>query len=283
MGNKYNCGIYWIRNKINNKKYVGSSSNLKKRRYNHYYHLRSGSHPNQYLQNAWDKDGEGNFEFEELLYCDFEFLCYFENLLQSGFKSFVSIYGYNIIRPEGEEGFKHSEKTKEKISISQRGERNHMFGKKLSEETKKKIGESSWGRKHTEETKRKIGMASKGTKHTAATKKKISEANRGRKVFFSDEHRRKLSIASKGRKLSEETKQKISVKAMGREMSQQVKNKIALTQGGNIFVAKKGDVIIGIWISKKGCSKELGCDRRAMSRCLNNRQKIHKGYAFKYI
>lgn len=56
-------GIYKIINKINGKYYVGSSNNLKLRLYNHRMELRGNRHKNKYLQNAWNKCGEKNFDF----------------------------------------------------------------------------------------------------------------------------------------------------------------------------------------------------------------------------
>lgn len=77
-------------------------------------------------------------------------------------------------------GKKHTDKTREKMSENHAdvsGENNPMygvhmcghnaprFGKELSEEAKKKIGDASRGRKHSEETKRKIGEGETGEKH----------------------------------------------------------------------------------------------------------------------
>lgn len=55
--------IYKIQNKINNKLYVGSSRNYKKRWYFHLKDLRKNNHPNIYLQTDYNKYGEDNFEF----------------------------------------------------------------------------------------------------------------------------------------------------------------------------------------------------------------------------
>ena len=44
---------------------------------------------------------------------------------------------------DGSSGFKHSEKTRKKMSENNKGENNPMYGKKHSEETKKKISESA--------------------------------------------------------------------------------------------------------------------------------------------
>lgn len=62
----------------------------------------------------------------------------------------------------GKEIYKTSTRCK---SCAQRGERNHGFGKCLSEETKKKIGLAGTGKKHSEETKKKISNARLGEKN----------------------------------------------------------------------------------------------------------------------
>lgn len=57
-------GIYIIRNKINNKFYIGSTTeNFRRRALHHRCCLRGDYHTNQHLQNAWNKYGEENFEF----------------------------------------------------------------------------------------------------------------------------------------------------------------------------------------------------------------------------
>lgn len=70
----------------------------------------------------------------------------------------------------------HTEETKKKISKANKGEKNHNYGKKLSEETRKKMSESHKGKTLSDEHKRKIGEAHKGKTHSEETKKKISEA-----------------------------------------------------------------------------------------------------------
>jgi group I intron endonuclease len=58
-------GIYYIINKINNKKYVGSTTESFSRRLGHHRHvLNNNTHRNRHLQNAWNKYGEDNFEFK---------------------------------------------------------------------------------------------------------------------------------------------------------------------------------------------------------------------------
>ena len=56
-------GIYKIINVINNKFYVGSAVDLKRRKARHFSELRNGRHNNRHLQSAWVKYGEAAFIF----------------------------------------------------------------------------------------------------------------------------------------------------------------------------------------------------------------------------
>ena len=56
-------GVYFIKNKINGKFYVGHSIDIKYRFRRHLYELKRNIHHCQYLQRAWNKYGEDNFEF----------------------------------------------------------------------------------------------------------------------------------------------------------------------------------------------------------------------------
>lgn len=56
-------GIYKIINVINNKFYVGSAVDLKRRKTRHFSELRTGKHNNRHLQAAWGKYGEQAFIF----------------------------------------------------------------------------------------------------------------------------------------------------------------------------------------------------------------------------
>lgn len=61
-------GIYVIRNIINNKIYIGSSSNLIKRIRIHKSKLKSNKHHSAILQNSYNKYGEESFEYEIVEY-----------------------------------------------------------------------------------------------------------------------------------------------------------------------------------------------------------------------
>lgn len=56
-------GIYKIINVVNNKFYVGSAVDLKRRKTRHFSELRNNKHSNGRLQNSWNKYGEQSFVF----------------------------------------------------------------------------------------------------------------------------------------------------------------------------------------------------------------------------
>lgn len=55
--------IYGIKNKKNNLYYIGQTINKDTRKYRHFNELKNQSHPNQHLQNSYNKYGRENFEF----------------------------------------------------------------------------------------------------------------------------------------------------------------------------------------------------------------------------
>ena len=60
-------GVYEIKNKINGKRYIGSTiMTFTKRLEHHRCLLRKNTHKNKHLQRAWNKYGEDNFEFSIL-------------------------------------------------------------------------------------------------------------------------------------------------------------------------------------------------------------------------
>lgn len=65
-----NSGIYKIENTCNGKFYIGSTKNLQKRKYDHFYELRKGSHKNKIFQRSFNKYKEESFVFEVLEFCE---------------------------------------------------------------------------------------------------------------------------------------------------------------------------------------------------------------------
>lgn len=63
------CGIYAIRHLASGRSYIGSSKNIYKRWAIHRATLKSKTHHNLHLQNAWNKHAEADFVFEILAEC----------------------------------------------------------------------------------------------------------------------------------------------------------------------------------------------------------------------
>jgi group I intron endonuclease len=123
-------GIYKILNKVNNKVYIGSATDIKKRWRDHKWYLNHNFHHNSHLQSAWNKYGINNFEFSIILECAVDELLIKEKEFMLEFNSLSNIYGYNVNDPE--HSFlnrKHTEKTKNILSLQKQGRNNPMFGK----------------------------------------------------------------------------------------------------------------------------------------------------------
>jgi group I intron endonuclease len=154
--NKGKTGIYrWVNN-VNGKSYIGSALDLNKRLryYYSYSHLISHKNKNMLINKALLKYGYSRFSLEVLEYCDKEQLIlreqfYIDNIKPEYNLSPTAGSSLGLKRseetPRGQKlslamkGKSHFEISKLKISDSQKGENNHMFGKTHSEETKNKL------------------------------------------------------------------------------------------------------------------------------------------------
>lgn len=88
------CGIYYIKNKINNMLYIGQSVDIDRRKRDHLYHLKNNCHVNTYLQNSFNFYGESSFEFGIFEYCNEEELDELEIHYMDRYD--VQRKGYNI-------------------------------------------------------------------------------------------------------------------------------------------------------------------------------------------
>ena len=159
-------GIYKIINIVNNKFYVGSAVDLKRRKTRHFSELRNGKHNNRHLQAAWLKYGEQAFVFVvvESLPTDADLLAA-ENVW---LKAHVGAdYCYNI-------------------GVDATAPHTGMSGP-LS---------PTWGYQHTDAAKAKIGVASKARTQSEEEKAKRRETMRGKPQ--SAEVRAKISATLSG-------------------------------------------------------------------------------------
>lgn len=202
------CGIYMIRNIINEKKYIGKSFDIKKRWSNHKYELNKGIHGNSHLQSAWNKYGRDNFVFSIVEECAEDELDNKETYWIDKLDTYHN--GYNQTEGGGDGAHLPDEvkakigaaskewwanpENRNRMSEARKGEGSFWYGKTFpedminklseshknpSEEIRKKYSESHKGKKLPEEQKRKIGEANKGKKVSEETRKKISESKTG--------------------------------------------------------------------------------------------------------
>ena len=287
-------GIYVIKNIIDDKKYIGSAKNLKKRWYEHKYTLKNNSHDNSYLQNAWNKYGANNFSFGILEEVEPQKLIEREQYYIDLFNVCNKSIGYNLAPKAGNTlGFKFSEKSKLNMSLQKKGKPSTRKNYKISDETKKKIGNankiSQLGRIHTEETKKK--MRKPHGSMSEITKKKLSDWRKGlipsektgnfitkkiKNILSSDKIKiktNKKNIGNKyrlGYKATEETKEKLR----NRIVSNETKNKLSKSCKGknngenngmaitnrNEVIAIRNDYYMVYYYSPCGCFKEVyGC------------------------
>ena len=211
--------IYKIRNVVNDKFYIGSTVDSRKRFWAHRKALRLGNHDCVYLQRAWAKYGEDCFKFEivEQLNAKEELFPAEQKWLD---EHFGKDYCYNVaahadapMRDASPEMRAHqAQKTKEWLEReghprqginltteerkkctphnSPKGETHYRYGKTVSEETRKKIGDTQRGKpKAPGRTVSAAGMAKiraaseaghyshwEGRNHTEESKLKMSKA-----------------------------------------------------------------------------------------------------------
>ena len=114
---KESC-IYIIRNKNNNKIYIGSTINFRKRSQEHKRDLEKNDHRNKHLQKSYNKGNK--FIIEILQLCQKEQLILLETDYVLTHKSNNKNIGYNILIPGEMPKFKITEKHKEKMIIARR-------------------------------------------------------------------------------------------------------------------------------------------------------------------
>jgi hypothetical protein len=183
-----NCGIYIIKNTINNKVYVGSSQDIKRRFYLHKHYLNKKQHANIHLQTAWDLYGGDNFTFEILeLISDKNLLADKEVYYINYYSSINREKGYNICQDTTApmRSRTHSSESIEKMKKAKIGKNNSFYGKHHSIETKEKISIAKKGVRLSEEIKNKIiskSLFQNGENHLKA-KMTFEIANIIRKKF----------------------------------------------------------------------------------------------------
>ena len=177
--------VYCIKNTINNKEYIGLTTRTVEQRWKQ--HIRESNKEGSWewntpLGNAIKKYGKDSFQIFVLEECSSETeLKQKEIQLIRERKSLASETGYNLtLGGDGRLGYKLSEETKRKIGESNLGKiMSNEAKEKMSIAAKKRcVGKPSPmdGKKHTEESKQKIISFLTGRKHSEESKRKRSES-----------------------------------------------------------------------------------------------------------
>lgn len=189
---KDKSGIYIL--KFKDIIYVGSSINLYRRLNDHFNHLKRNCHRNKHLQNCYNKYTDSMFDWEIIEFCEISLLKEKEDFYIEKFDSFnkgfnqsknsISCLGYKHTeeakkimslkkkgtiqsketiekRKQSLIGKKRTIEQKEKCRNSKLGDKNPMFGKKLSDVAKKLKGKNMnsvprWNKGLTKDTDDRI-------------------------------------------------------------------------------------------------------------------------------
>ncbi|AKQ08406.1 homing endonuclease [Bacillus phage PBC2] len=166
--------VYMIVNTINDKAYIGKTTNIQRRMSRHKSDAINGV--NKYLYNGMRKHGIENFIYYilEEAYSESELndLEIYYIALYDTYKG----YGYNM--SEGGDGFLSGENHP---MYGMKGDKNHNFGRKHT---------SEWREEHSQRMKGD-GNPFYGKSHTEESKKRMSDSKLGRKL--SEEHKKKVS------------------------------------------------------------------------------------------
>ena len=250
MINSKKTGVYKITNLINDKFYIGSSTSskdgFKDRIKTHIRLLSRGEHYNKHLQSAWDKYGVESFKFEilEELTGKIKILereqYYIDSLDATNPK-----IGYNKAKTAGSIlGFKHSDESKIKMSISAK-----LHSKEISERMKIRMT----GKNHSEVTKNKIAKKLTGIKRN-------------------DSFKEKMRIIKTGKSHSNETKDKMSNSKLGLVSKKRLK----------VYQLDLEDNIIKLWNFAGDAECELNIKTGAISAVCKNRRKTAGGFKWVY-
>ena len=163
--------VYCFINNKNGKMYIGKTKDIQKRCNEH--KIADGKCPA--FHNAINKYGMDSFEFIVLnKYNTEKESLDAETYYISKYNSNTREFGYNLTDGgDGISGFKHSEESKTRMSISKTGDKNHMYGKKHSYLSKEKISTNHIGNTNAKGTVRTI--ESKIKQSVAMTGKYIGE------------------------------------------------------------------------------------------------------------
>lgn len=209
-----------------------------------------------------------------------------ERLYIAKYKTTETEYGYNVLpggnvatnKPTKEMRYKlgngwrgkhHTPEQCEKIRnsmLGQRaGEKHHLYGKKMSAETRIKMSKSQIKRWDNPEQKKQRGEMIKSLWEDEAYREKQHNSRVGR------------ISPNKGKTLSEETKQKISEANKGKWIGEKSPCSIKIGQ------YSLDDTLICVHASQKDAERKTGVYHSSIARCCKGKAKTAGGFIWKYM
>lgn len=283
---------YLITNKVNDKKYVGITSKDKESRFKKHVKDACSKKHNMAIHKAIRKYGADNFELSVLDTAEtWEDLCDLEKhcIIQYNSKT---PNGYNLTDGgSGTLGYKFTEEQIKKCSESHLGQVAWNRGVPASKETKQKMSKAKNGKPFpslSEDARKKSIRACTGKKRTKEQRQKMSNANKlWRENNPEEDAKRKKKIAAALK--TKEIRKKMSKSHLGQipwnkgaGTPSEIRLKSAISKGSKPFYVFKDGIVVGEFINKSECSRELNLSTYLISRSLNGVVKTTDVFIFRY-
>ncbi len=246
------CGVYIIRCVKNGSYYIGRSFQIAKRWYAHERALERGIHANRILQRTYDKYGIDTFEFEILEECEDK---------------------EDLIRLE-QEWIDICFKDPQCMNLASSSLGGASFGRKLSDETKRKIGLGHLGKSRnfvpTTQYIQKQIERTKNLWQDPEYRQKVTDARKKSGYVVTEEMRQKMSKQRKGRVLSEEWKRKLgdSQRGKSKDFTEEGRKNMRDTKIKSTLIKNliTGEEIVVL--SRQLAADHVGCSLDVVKRCL---------------
>lgn len=259
-------GIYYIKNIINGKHYIGSSINIKNRINQHKWLLSNNRSHSPKLQNAYNKYGIAAFCFDSIEFCEKEKLSEREKYWIVFYDSIANGYNLSFDTKVAARGIKRSKQFCENIS-----ERNRLLWSKDDGTLRKKAIENV--KKATEKRK--------GAKNSVHHNEAIKKANKGKRMTEETKefHRKRLLTNPinywLGKSRSDEDRNKMSLSHLGKCGSLHPCSK-------KIIQMDLKENKIAEFVGIADAARILGISRTAINSNLMGRSKTCNNTIFKY-
>jgi group I intron endonuclease len=219
--------------------------------------------------NVFNKYGKDNFICELLEECSSEDeLNEREQYWIEHFNATDRNIGYNLMSGGYKvRGIKHSEETKQKISISKTGQHSNRNYTKISDETKLKISSTLKEYFKTHDNPRR------GVHLSDVTKEKLRKANLGKKYSETTKAKHRNRPAwNKGVPMAEDAKQHLREINTGKIIARRTVGQFNME-----------NVLLNTYISCTDASRKTGVPRTQITKCCLGHRKSASNYIWKYL